>query len=95
MATLSVREVVQAARQAGYQVATVERLRPSRWLLTLTDATGAEIVLLAQARPLIISADVGASAISVVEHPAAGRMRPARRLLRHRHPAHDRQFRSL
>jgi hypothetical protein len=74
MATPSAREVVQAARQAGYQVATVERLRPSRWLLTLTDATGAEIVLLVQARPLIISADVGASAISVVEHPAAGRM---------------------
>ncbi len=50
MAALSTQAVVQAARQAGYQVALVERLRANRWLLTLTDTTGATVVLLVQAR---------------------------------------------
>jgi hypothetical protein len=73
MATLSARQVVQAARRAGYLIAGVEQLRPSRWLLTLTDATGAEIVLLVQARPLIISADVlDLAEIVRVRRPARG-----------------------
>jgi hypothetical protein len=58
MAQLSAQDLVHMARQAGYHVAAVEHLRPNRWLLTLTDATGATIALLVQARPLVSSADV-------------------------------------
>jgi hypothetical protein len=54
----STRELVQAARQAGYGVSTVEQLRPNRWLLVLTDGNGAETLVLIQARPLISSVDV-------------------------------------
>jgi hypothetical protein len=46
------------ARQAGYQVADAEQLRPNRWLLILADAVGRRLALLVQARPLISSADV-------------------------------------
>jgi hypothetical protein len=73
MAALSTRAVVQAAGQAGYQVALVERLRANRWLLTLTDTTAATVVLLVQARPLIIAADVLDLAELVrVRRPARG-----------------------
>ena len=58
MAKLSAQQLVQMARQAGYHVAGVEKLRPNRWLLTLTDAGGATIALLVQARPLVTAADV-------------------------------------
>jgi hypothetical protein len=54
----STRELVHAARQAGYKIAEVEQLRPNRWLLMLTDPTGAETLVLVQARPLIGGADV-------------------------------------
>lgn len=58
MAKPSTRELVHEARQAGYTVSSIEQLRPNRWLLGLNDETGAEIVVLVQARPLISSADV-------------------------------------
>jgi len=58
MAKPSTRELIQAARQAGYTVSTIEQLRPNRWLLGLSDETGAETVVLVQARPLISSVDV-------------------------------------
>lgn len=48
----------QIARQAGYRVASVERLRHNRWLLTLADKANTITLVLAQARPLIGSADV-------------------------------------
>jgi len=73
MAALSTQAVVQAARQAGYQVGMVEHLRANRWLLTLTDTTGATVVLLVQARPLIIAADVlDLAEIVRVRRPARG-----------------------
>lgn len=58
MAKPSTRELVHAARQAGYGISAVEQLRPNRWLLVLTDNTGAETLVLVQARPLISSVDV-------------------------------------
>jgi hypothetical protein len=73
MAALSPQIVVQAARQAGYQVGLVEHLRANRWLLTLTDTTGATVVLLVQARPLIVAADVlDLAEIVRVRRPARG-----------------------
>jgi hypothetical protein len=58
MPRLSAQDLTHMARQAGYHVAAVEHLRPNRWLLTLTDTSGATIALLVQARPLVSSADV-------------------------------------
>ena len=58
MAKPATRELVQMARQAGYQVVEAEQLRPNRWLLTLADAAARRLALLVQARPLISSADV-------------------------------------
>lgn len=58
MAKPSTRELVEMARKAGYHVDEVEQLRPNRWLLTLTDGTGARVMLMIQARPLIGSSDV-------------------------------------
>src|SRR5262245_15375788 len=73
MAALSTQAVVQAARQAGYQVGLVEHLRANRWLLILTDPTGATVVLLVQVRPLIIAADVlDLAEIVRVRRPARG-----------------------
>src|SRR5262245_41562422 len=73
MAALSPQVVVQAVRQAGYQVGLVEHLRANRWLLTLTDTTGATVVLLVQARPLIVAADVlDLAEIVRVRRPAHG-----------------------
>ncbi|MGQ9550624.1 MAG: hypothetical protein ACUVSY_18335 [Roseiflexus sp.] len=46
------------ARDAGYRVVTVERLRSNRWLVTLVDGNGHIVLVLAQMRPLIGSADV-------------------------------------
>ncbi|MDW8214707.1 MAG: hypothetical protein RMJ55_14210 [Roseiflexaceae bacterium] len=46
------------AREAGYRVMSVEQLRSNRWLLTLSDGDGRTVLVLAQARPLIGSADV-------------------------------------
>lgn len=46
------------ARDAGYRVAVIERLRSNRWLVTLMDGDGHTVLVLAQARPLIGSADV-------------------------------------
>lgn len=50
MATLSTGRVVQVTCQASYQMAMVEYMRPHRWLLTLTDARRAKILLLVEAR---------------------------------------------
>ncbi|MCS7291235.1 MAG: hypothetical protein NZ699_19120 [Roseiflexus sp.] len=46
------------AREAGYRVIGIEQLRSNRWLLTLSDGDGRTILVLAQARSLISSADV-------------------------------------
>ena len=46
------------ARDAGYRVVVIERLRSNRWLVTLVDGDGHTVLVLAQARPLIGSADV-------------------------------------
>jgi hypothetical protein len=58
MAKPAIRDFIHMARQAGYQVADAEQLRPNRWLLILADAVGRRLALLVQARPLISSADV-------------------------------------
>lgn len=58
MAKPAVHNLAHMARQAGYQVLTAEQLRPNRWLLMLKDSNNQQIALLAQARPLINSADV-------------------------------------
>jgi hypothetical protein len=54
----STEELVYKARQAGYQIAEVQQVRANRWLLTLKDSNDATLLVLVQARPLIISADV-------------------------------------
>ena len=54
----STRDLVQMAQAAGYQVAATQQLRANRWLLMLTDTTGATTLTLIQARPLISAADV-------------------------------------
>ena len=41
------------ARDAGYRVVVIERLRSNRWLVTLVDGDGHTVLVLAQARPLI------------------------------------------
>jgi len=46
------------ARNTGYRVIVTERLRSNRWLVTLVDGDGHTVLVLAQARPLIGSADV-------------------------------------
>jgi hypothetical protein len=46
------------AQSAGYQVSATQQLRSNRWLLMLTDPTGATTLVLIQARPLINAADV-------------------------------------
>ncbi len=51
-------ELTRQARAAGYTVVRIEQLRTNRWLLTLTDAQGAPLLVLAQQRPLICAADV-------------------------------------
>jgi hypothetical protein len=54
----STRDLVQMAQSAGYQISAAQQLRSNRWLLMLTDATGATTLALIQARPLINAADV-------------------------------------
>ena len=46
------------AREAGYRITGIEQLRSNRWLLTLSDGNGRTVLVLAQARSLIGSADV-------------------------------------
>jgi hypothetical protein len=58
MSLPSTRDLVQLARTAGYQVVAAQQLRANRWLLALNDDTGAAILMLIQARPLISAADV-------------------------------------
>jgi len=47
----STRDLVQMAQSAGYQISAAQQLRSNRWLLMLTDATGATTLALIQARP--------------------------------------------
>ncbi|HJZ47292.1 MAG TPA: hypothetical protein VKE41_09010 [Roseiflexaceae bacterium] len=54
----STRDLIQMAQAAGYQIVTTQQLRANRWLLTLSDSTGATTLALIQARPLISAADV-------------------------------------
>lgn len=54
----STEELAHKARQAGYQVLEAQQVRANRWFLTLQDSNGATLLVLVQARPLIISADV-------------------------------------
>jgi hypothetical protein len=58
MSLPSTRDLIQLARAAGYQVVAAQQLRANRWLLALNDDTGAAILTLIQARPLISAADV-------------------------------------
>jgi len=54
----STRDLVQMAQSVGYQIVATQQLRANRWLLMLSDATGATTLALIQARPLINAADV-------------------------------------
>jgi len=54
----STNELILRARQAGYQIAEAQQIRANRWQLLLKDPSGAELLVLVQARPLITSADV-------------------------------------
>jgi hypothetical protein len=46
------------AREAGYRITRIEQLRSNRWLLTLSDGAQRTVLVLAQARSLVGSADV-------------------------------------
>ena len=73
MSLPSTRDLVQMAQAAGYQVVTTQQLRSNRWLLMLSDATGATILTLVQARPLITAADVQDLAeLARLRRPARG-----------------------
>jgi len=54
----STRDLVQMAQSAGYQIVATQQLRSNRWLLMLSDGSGATTLALIQARPLISAADV-------------------------------------
>ncbi len=58
MAMPATHELLREADRAGYQIINSQQLRTNRWLLTLKDTTGAAILVLVQARPLITAADV-------------------------------------
>lgn len=58
MSTPSTADLVYEARRAGYQIAEARQLRANRWLLSLQDARNAVVLVLVQARPLIVAADV-------------------------------------
>jgi hypothetical protein len=58
MATPVTRDLIDAAKQAGYQVLAAEHPRNSRWLLTLRDTAGISIILVVQVRPLISAYDI-------------------------------------
>jgi len=51
-------DLIAEVQRAGYQITNAQQLRTNRWLLTLKDASGAAILVLVQARPLITAADV-------------------------------------
>jgi hypothetical protein len=51
-------DLVRLARQAGYQVQSIEQLRPNRWLLMLIEPPNTQVVLFVQVRPLVSSRDV-------------------------------------
>lgn len=50
--------LVSQVRKAGYEPLRVEQPRPNRWVLTLRTPAGAEVLALAQERPLVGAADV-------------------------------------
>jgi hypothetical protein len=67
------RDLVHIAQQAGYQVLGSQQLRSNRWLLTLSDETGAITLTLIQARPLINASDVQDLAeLARLRRPARG-----------------------
>lgn len=45
-------------REAGYEVVRCEQLRTNRWLVTARDSEGQTILIMAQQRALVSSADV-------------------------------------
>ena len=51
-------DLINIARDAGYNVVGVEHPRSTRWLLTLRDGAGMLILLIVQTRPLISAADI-------------------------------------
>ena len=51
-------DLVQMSQAAGYQIVATQQLRANRWLLMLSDRSGATTLALIQARPLISAADV-------------------------------------
>lgn len=54
----TVTELVRQARAAGYTVVRTEQLRTNRWMLLLNDVNAEPLLVLAQQRALISSADV-------------------------------------
>jgi hypothetical protein len=58
MAYPSQRELTQLARKAGYDVLSIEQLRPNRWLLTLAQPQASPVLAMFQIRPLVGAADV-------------------------------------
>ena len=52
------KRIVADVRKAGYEIVTLEQLRPNRWLLIIRDDQGVSRMLLAQQRSLVSSADV-------------------------------------
>jgi len=58
MAYPSQRELIQLARKAGYDVLSIEQLRPNRCLLTLAQPQASHVLAMFQIRPLVGAADV-------------------------------------
>jgi hypothetical protein len=58
MARPTAHDLVRLARHAGYQVLSIEQLRPNRWLLMLIEPPDRQVILFVQVRPLVSSGDV-------------------------------------
>jgi hypothetical protein len=58
MARPTAHDLVRLARHAGYQVQSIEQLRPNRWLLMLTEPPDRQVVLFVQVRLLVSSGDI-------------------------------------
>lgn len=51
-------QLLAQVRQAGYEILRIEQPRPNRWVLVVRAPKGPELLLLAQARPVVGAADV-------------------------------------
>jgi hypothetical protein len=73
LAPLSIRDFSIEARTAGYQVVAAEQLRANRLLMTLSEPSGCETLVMVQARAMIGASDVQDFAeIMQLRHPARG-----------------------